>query len=820
MYYALNLVTRYRVAMRRRESHRSLTDMFSRLISHSNKAEVIHDIFEDFPLPIFYQNEEHKILTNRVFDEFTGANRQKVLKRLLDVNTLGKSHFETKIENDIGKRIDAIVYISHVGDEDENTRLGIIVDISEKNRAKETMQLLKERYELATNGSNEGLWDWSIKGDKAFFSNRFKEILGVLNKPIENSDSIKVWLERIHPEDKIKVVRKLEDHINARSQSFYCEHRIVVDGKTKWVAIKGKVNKDDHGNPSRIVGFLTDISDIKQAQIALQNSEEQFKLFMKNLPAGAFIKDQDHNIIFSNQYLDDFFGVDTLVGKNVQELLPPEAYKSLVAQSEMILKHGMYTTEEELINKNGEKKYFQAHRFLIRKGDQELIAGIFADISDQKQTQNKLNILAHYDLLTNLPNRALFQDTLTKKLSKAKRNQNRVALMFIDLDNFKMINDTLGHDYGDLLLIEVAKRLTSVLREEDLVARLGGDEFTVILDDIKDTAYPSIVAQKIIDSLSQPIKLKDELGYIGASVGIAVYPDDATDKEELIKNADMAMYSAKQSGKNVYRYFTEDMNADAKERLELSNDLRNAVLNNELKLFYQPIIDTRTNTLYACEALIRWEHPKYGIITPNNFIKLAEEGGFMAKIGKWIIQQACAQLRIMEELGLEVKIAINISSKQLTQNHLEHTLKTIIKETNVNPKLLELEVTESFLMENIKQVEIALHNLKRFGINTAIDDFGTGYSSLARLKKLPISKLKIDKSFIDDIPNDKDDMQIATTIIALAKQLGLEVVAEGVETKAQVDFLKAQGCHMMQGYYFSEAIVQEEFNRYLRAKAH
>ena len=300
--------------------------------------------------------------------------------------------------------------------------------------------------------------------------------------------------------------------------------------------------------------------------------------------------------------------------------------------------------------------------------------------------------------------------------------------------------------------------------------------------------------------------------------GIAIFPDDAVNKEDLIKNADMAMYSAKQAGKNVYRYFTEDMNADAKERLELSNDLRNAIQNDQLKLYYQPVIDTKTNTLYACEALVRWEHPKYGIITPDNFIKLAEEGGFMAQIGKWIIKRACNQLKVMEKLGLSVKIAINISSKQLTQNHLEHTLKTIIKETAVNPQLLELEVTESFLMENIKQVEIALGNLQKLGINTAIDDFGTGYSSLARLKKLPISKLKIDKSFISDIPNDKDDMQIASTIIALANSLGLEVVAEGVETKAQVTFLKEQGCLLMQGYYFSEAIAETDFNTYLRNK--
>jgi diguanylate cyclase (GGDEF)-like protein/PAS domain S-box-containing protein len=791
--------------------------MFGKLMGASNKEEVINEIFEDFPLPVFFKNENNKILTNKIFDEFTGANRQKVLQQLLNFNTLNSSHFETKIENDIGKSIDAIVYISDTGNMENDEKLGIIVDISEKNRAKETMQRLKERYELATNGSDEGLWDWEIKKDKAYFSNRFKEILGIANQPVK--ESIKTWLNRIHPEDKIRVIQELEDHINAKSNSFHCEHRIVTEETTKWVSIKGKVTQDKEGYPQRIVGFLTDISEIKFAQLALKNSEEQFKLFMKNLPAGAFIKDEDHNIIFSNQYLNDFFGVDTLVNKNIKTLLPEQDYNSIISTSDLVLKHGMHTTEEKLINKNGDTKYFQAHRFLIKKDGKNLIAGIFADITDQKLTQNKLNILAHYDLLTNLPNRALFQDTLTRKISKAKRNKNKIALMFIDLDNFKMINDTLGHDYGDLLLIEVAKRLTGILREEDLVARLGGDEFTVILDDIKDTAYPSVVAQKIIDSLSQPIKLKDKIGYIGASVGIAIFPDDAQNKEDLIKNADMAMYSAKQAGKNVYRYFTEDMNADAKERLELSNDLRNAIQNNQLKLYYQPIIDTQTNTLYACEALVRWEHPKYGIITPENFIKLAEEGGFMAQIGKWIIKRACAQLKVMEKLGLSIKVAINISSKQLTQNHLEHTLKTIIKESGVKAEHLELEVTESFLMENLKQVKIALGNLQKLGVKTAIDDFGTGYSSLAILKKLPISKLKIDKSFISDIPNDEDDMQIASTIIALAKGLNLEIVAEGVETKEQVDFLKKEGCQLMQGYYFSEAIAEADFNAYLHSRA-
>jgi EAL domain-containing protein (putative c-di-GMP-specific phosphodiesterase class I) len=258
------------------------------------------------------------------------------------------------------------------------------------------------------------------------------------------------------------------------------------------------------------------------------------------------------------------------------------------------------------------------------------------------------------------------------------------------------------------------------------------------------------------------------------------------------------------------------MNADASERLELSNDLRSAISNNQLKLYYQPIMNTKNSSLEAFEALVRWEHPKYGIITPDNFIKLAEEGGFMSKVGKWILQQACKQIKFMQNEGVRAKIAVNISSKQLTQNHLEQTLKNIVKESGINPTLLELEVTEDFLMENIDQVQSVLSNLKEIGINTTIDDFGTGYSSLHHLKKLPITKLKIDKSFIDDIPTDKDGMQIASTIITLAQQLSLEVVAEGVETQKQVEFLKSKGCHLMQGYYFSEAIPEDEINHYIR----
>ncbi len=789
--------------------------MFKRLTGADirEKNETIEILIKDFVIPMFYKHERSSaFITNRAFDTFAGSSRQKVLKQLIELHKTKQSKFELELTNDIGQKIESITYISDIG-EDGEAKLGIIVDIGEQNSAKKAINTFKERYELATNGSNEGLWDFDLKSGEVFYSSRFKEIIGYANKPIR--DNISSWFNTILPADKPMVSKALEDHINALTPNFKSEHRIKIGNTIKWVSIRGKVSTGSDNKASRITGFLTDITEFKEAQIALKNSQEQFQLFMDNIPAGAFIKDEHGNFIFSNRYLNDFFGVDTLEGKNVADILDSAHQKNIINNDELKA-YGTLTSEETLVDKSGLKRYFQTHRFLINNNGKQLFGGIYSDISEQKKTETKLNIMAHYDLLTNLPNRALFQNSLKTSISKAKRNKSRIALMFLDLDNFKTINDTLGHDYGDLLLIEVARRLKSILRAEDTVCRLGGDEFTIILDDIQDNSYPSIVAQKIIDSLSQPIQLDDEVGYIGASVGIAIFPDDADSIELLIKNADIAMYSAKNGGKNVYRYFTEDMNADSIERLELSNDLRNAIANNQLQLHYQPIIDTKNNTLHAFEALVRWEHPKYGLITPENFIKLAEEGGFMAKVGKWVLQRACKQIRFMQDAGLDAKIAVNISSKQLTQNHLEQTLKSIVKESKINPKLLELEVTESFLMENIEQVEQVLTNLKAIGINTAIDDFGTGYSSLGRLKKLPISKLKIDKSFIDDIPRDKDDMVIASTIITLARELSLEVVAEGVETKEQAEFLKKHGCNLMQGYLFSKAIPENEINSYIK----
>ncbi len=789
--------------------------MFSKLgiISKSSDESLIESLIRYFPLPMFYKrSDDNAFVTNDAFDQVAGSHKKKILDSLSKIQIIHNTKFELKLTNDIGKEMDTITYISEV----EEGTLGVIVDITDQVKAKQVIISLKERYEIATKGAQEGLWEWNIKTGEVFYSNKFKEIIGLGTKAAE--PKIETWIKRIDPRDNAKVVKNLEAYLNHHIDNFSSEHRINVNGQTRWVSISGKVSYDEKKSPAKMTGFISDITERKEAQLALKNSEQQFSLFMQNLPAGAFIKDEQGTFVFTNDYLNKFFGKQTLVNSNFSDIMPVENIRKLKEQDAKTLQMGADTVEERLKDAQGQEKYFQTHKFVINKDNKRYIGGIYSDITNQKKTETKLNILAHYDLLTNLPNRMMFQDSLKNMISKASRNKSKIALMFIDLDNFKMINDTLGHDYGDLLLQEVAARLKKILRAEDVVSRLGGDEFTVILDDVKDTAYPSVVAQKIIDTLSQPVKLKDEMGYIGASIGISIFPDDTDIMDQLIKNADLAMYRSKHEGKNVYRYFTEDMNADASEKLELTNDLRSAIEHEQLALYYQPIVDTHTNKLASFEALVRWHHPKYGLITPDNFITLAEEGGFMVKVGKFVIKKVCEQIKIMQASGLNTKIAVNISSKQLTQNHLEQTVKNIVTESGINPALLELEVTENFLMNNIEAVEKVISNLKAFGIATAIDDFGTGYSSLAKLKKLSISKLKIDKSFIDDIPNDEDDMVIASMIITLSQQLGLEIVAEGVETEAQAEFLKEKGCHLMQGYLFSEAIPETEINAFIEAR--
>lgn len=445
----------------------------------------------------------------------------------------------------------------------------------------------------------------------------------------------------------------------------------------------------------------------------------------------------------------------------------------------------------------------------------EVIRNITEDLSAEAQLREhreRLYHLVHHDALTNLPNRMLLQDRLARMTMKAKRNNTYVAVMFLDLDRFKKVNETLGHDIGDKLLLGVAKRLENCVRKSDTVARLGGDEFAILLDDLRDVKFVAVVARKILQALSKPIMVEEYELYATSSIGISLYPDDSEDLDVLLRCADTALYRAKDAGKNNYQYYTADMNTRAFEFLLMESGLRKAIDNNELVVFYQPLIDLENNKLIGMEALLRWRHPEKGMISPGDFIPLAEETGLIEPIGEWVLRAACAQNKQWQDAGYPpVKVSVNMSARQFSKKNIAEMIGDILEETGLSPEHLGIEITESVIMQDVKSTISKLKQLHKMGVSLSIDDFGTGYSSLSYLKLFPIDNLKIDRSFVFNITSDSTDAAIAASVILLAHSMNLKVVAEGVETEEQLEVLRQQGCDYVQGFLFSRPLAAEEF---------
>jgi diguanylate cyclase (GGDEF)-like protein/PAS domain S-box-containing protein len=438
------------------------------------------------------------------------------------------------------------------------------------------------------------------------------------------------------------------------------------------------------------------------------------------------------------------------------------------------------------------------------------------DITDIKQNQERMETLAYYDQLTGLQNRLLFKEQLRGALAMADREKHHLALMYLDLDHFKRINDTLGHEAGDQLLIEVGKRLRGCLREEDCVARLGGDEFAVLLKHVESAQYCFVVASKIIGNLNRPMMLVGQEVVVGTSIGITVAPDDGRDLDGLMKNADLAMYQAKYQGRNSFRFYTPEMNLEVESRLNLERDLRLAIRNNEFELYYQPQIDLRTGKIVCAEALLRWHHPERGLVEPDDFIPVAEESGLIVPIGRWVIRTACQQAKtIQKALDQNIKIAINVSARQLNDDDFVRDFTSVVREVALDANCLELEITESTLMADSDTALDRLHGLRELGVSLAIDDFGTGYSSLSTLKRLPVDSLKVDRGFVRDLPDDEEDRAITSLIVAMANSLNYKVVVEGVEAPEQLAFLEVCGCDFAQGFYFSEPVPADELMKVL-----
>ena len=549
-----------------------------------------------------------------------------------------------------------------------------------------------------------------------------------------------------------------------------------------------------------------------------KKSEENLRKLSRAVEQSAnaiMITDRNGVIEYINPWFSRITGYesDEIVGKTPGVLRSgethPETHKRMW---DTILSGKEWTGELHNTKKNGET-YWCLETISPLKNEQDEVTHFIAvteDISERKQTEQTIRHLAFHDPLTGLPNRRLFNDRLHQAAAMRHRKDSAFALMLLDLDRFKTVNDTLGHEIGDALLKAVAARLLSTARQGDTLARMGGDEFALIALEISQPEDMARLAEKVISILHEPFHLYGHELYVTTSIGVTLYPSDAADAEALIKNADIALYRAKDLGRNNFQFFTGDMNAAMMQRLRLESAMRWAVERGEFMLHYQPQVDVVTGKIHGTEALIRWRHPEFGMVSPAQFIPLAEETGMIVQIGEWVLRTACAQAKAWQRQGVPIPVAVNLSARQFHQGDLAQTIADILKEFELAPDLLEVELTEGILMEDTSQTGSILDRLHGMGVQISIDDFGTGYSSLSYLKRLPIQVLKIDQSFVRDIHTDPDDRAIVTAVIALAHSMKLKVVAEGVETQEQLAFLREYSCDSMQGYLFSRPVSGDE----------
>lgn len=569
------------------------------------------------------------------------------------------------------------------------------------------------------------------------------------------------------------------------------------------------------------ITFALDNLDREQQQRVAAIKLEQAATVFEYSKEGIMVTDASNKIISVNRSFVEITGyaADEVVGQNPKilssGLQPPEFYERMWVQ---IAETGSWQGEVWDRRKSGEVYPEALTVIQVKNGDGVVInhLAIFSDISERKIAQERIQQLAHYDVLTGLPNRVLFSDRLEQAIIAAQRNHSKIALLFLDIDRFKQINDTLGHGVGDRLLQTVGQRLLSCVREQDTVSRQGGDEFILVLSDA-GCAGAEVVAQKVLQSILQPYSIEEHDLRITASIGIAVYPDHAKDSESLIRYADVAMYQAKENGRNCYSTFHPAMNESSYERLKLETALRGALERDELRVYYQAQVDLQDGRIVGCEALVRWLHPELGMIYPDRFIPLAEETGLIISINHWVLEQAIKQCRAWRDAGFNaLTMSVNLSALQFRQHNLLLQVKDLLDKYELPPRFLDLELTEGILMQGVERTLVTLHELSAMGVILSLDDFGTGYSSLSYLKRFPIQQLKIDQSFVRDVINDASDATMVRTIILMAHSLKLDVIAEGVETQEQAAFLMQCGCERAQGYHFRRPVTAEEFELLLQ----
>lgn len=685
----------------------------------------------------------------------------------------------------------------------------------------DTMVESEERLQSLLDSTAEGILGSNIDGNCTFCNPAALRILGFKTPQDILGNNVHQLIHHSHPDGS---------HYPASEcrglREIWKGNGVRIDDEVFWRADGRPVPVEYLAHPvwrdgvitGSVIAF-TDISERRKMDNQLHLAAKVFE----NSREAIFITDATNRIITVNGAFSDITGYrpEEVLGRNPSILQSgehgPDFYR---AMWQALNKDGYWQGEIWDRRRNGEifpvwvsiSVVYDAHGAISHH------IAMYDDITERKAADERIRFLAQHDALTGLPNRSLLQDRLLQALANAQRDNEQVAVLFLDLDHFKTINDSLGHHIGDQLLQDVARRLNHCVRGNDTVSRQGGDEFLIVLGQLKSPGDAAHIAQKMLDAVAQPYEIDGHELRVTPSIGIAIHPDDGHDTETLIKNADAAMYHAKENGRNNYQYFTADLNSRAFERLSLENSLRRGLAHGEFLLHYQPQINLSTGTIVGLEALVRWQHPDFGLVLPARFIPVAEESGLIVPLGEWVLREACRQNRAWQQNGLPaMPVAVNLSAHQFHQKNLAQVISGALRESGLDARFLELELTESVVMRGSESTVETLARLKQMGLMLSIDDFGTGYSSLSYLKRFPIDKLKIDRSFVRDVTLDQDDAAIAGAIIAMAHSLRLKVIAEGVETKEQSDFLKEQGCDEIQGYLFSKPLPAEQMEKLLRA---
>jgi diguanylate cyclase (GGDEF)-like protein/PAS domain S-box-containing protein len=681
------------------------------------------------------------------------------------------------------------------------------------------LRISEERLRLSMRGARQGFYDIDVPTGRTVINDEYATMLGYDPRTFEETNA--AWLERLHPDDRQTMEKTYLSYIAGEQLEYRGEFRIAcADGAWKWILSIGSiVERDSAGKPLRMLGTHTDIDHLKQ-------NEERLRLLanvFENSGEGILVCSASNKIIEVNQSFTHITGYDAneVIGKDPQFLIP-DLHSTIFYESmrQSLNETGYWQGDVWSQRKDGESFPTWLSISTVLDGRDKLThyIMIFSDITERKAAVAQIEYLAHHDALTHLPNRTLLRDRFEQAVAHSIRNNSLVATLFLDLDRFKQINDTLGHDVGDRLLQGISTSLVKCLREVDSICRQGGDEFIIVLTDLRDTDAVVQIVQKILHQLNEPFDIDGIQITTSFSIGISIYPVDGVNFDGLLNKADTAMYTAKKQGRNTFRFFSSDMNIASMERMIMENDLRYAFENGELSLHYQPQYSTKGRQLKGAEALLRWTKATGERVPPAKFIPVAEDIGLIVPIGEWVLHEACRQNRLWHDTGLTLTINVNVSAVQFKQGNLVESVRSALASSGLDPRYLELEFTESTLMVDVELVGKVMLELRELGVTFAIDDFGSGYSSLNRIKRFAVDKLKIAPSFVSDLSHGRqEDKMMIQAIVQLGQTLGIKVLAEGVETQDQFDQLVQLGCENVQGFFLSHPLSVVDFERVVLA---